>query len=181
MPPTASWLFRHRLPHGTAVLVTVGLALGTSALFSGPSLAQPAGDSAYFERHIRPILVARCYECHSEAEEAQKGGLLLDRESGWLEGGDSGKAVVPGNLEASLLVDAIRRVDDDIAMPPKEPLPEAEVKRLEQWIPQRSTGPGSGHGRNRVFPTRRPGLPLQEGQRSLGVSADRNLGPSGGG
>ncbi|MCB1230831.1 MAG: PSD1 domain-containing protein [Verrucomicrobiae bacterium] len=105
-----------------------------------------AKGSVFFERHVRPILVTHCYECHSEAEETQKGGLLLDRERGWLEGGDTGKAVVPGNLDASLLVAAIRRVDEDSAMPPKEPLAESDVKLLEQWILRGAPGPADDMG-----------------------------------
>lgn len=137
-------MFLQRLPLS---IYPIALALATAA----PAFAQPnakaGGDgSVYFERHIRPILVSRCYECHSEAEETQKGGLLLDRESAWLEGGDSGKAVVPGNLEASLLVAAIRRADEDIAMPPKEPLSEKEVELLEQWILRGAPGPAEDMG-----------------------------------
>lgn len=135
-----------RLPLGGPSACAAALIFAAISLSPAISNALPEGDSAYFERHIRPILVARCYECHSEAEEAQKGGLLLDRESGWLEGGDSGKAVVPGNLEASLLVAAIRRVDEDIAMPPKEPLSESEMQHLEKWILQGAPGPAKDMG-----------------------------------
>ena len=65
-----------------------------------PASAEDAAAVEFFERKVRPILVEHCYECHSEAEGEQKGGLLLDREAGWLEGGDTGKAVVPGDLDA---------------------------------------------------------------------------------
>ncbi len=125
--------------------------------FSGLSmvLAKPAADKSadqagidFFERHIRPILVSKCYECHSEAEDASKGGLLLDRESGWLEGGDSGKAVVPGNLQASLLITAIHRGDEDRAMPPKQEaaLSDAEMKLLDQWVKRGAPGPADDIG-----------------------------------
>ena len=129
------------------LFLTVSCSL---AGFAGSTTARPDGnraeDTAFFESQIRPILVENCYECHSEAESAQKGGLLLDREVGWLEGGDSGKAVVPGNVEASLLITAVRRLDEDTAMPPKHPLGEREVKLLEAWIRRGAPGPDQDMG-----------------------------------
>ncbi|MEX2579893.1 MAG: PSD1 and planctomycete cytochrome C domain-containing protein [Verrucomicrobiales bacterium] len=103
-------------------------------------------DSEFFERNIRPILVKHCYECHSEEEETQKGGLLLDRESGWLEGGDSGKAVVPGQPAASLLVQAVRREDEDTAMPPKYALEPEAVELLTRWVKEDAPGPATDMG-----------------------------------
>ncbi len=98
-------------------------------------------DSAFFERSIRPILAEHCYECHSEEAEKQKGGLLLDRESGWLEGGDLGKAVIPGQPGASLLIEAIERLDEDLAMPPKYELEPGQVALLTKWV--KDGAPGS--------------------------------------
>lgn len=108
----------------------------------GPSaLAQPSGGTDYFERRVRPLLVKHCYECHSEEEGSQKGGLLLDRESAWLEGGDTGKAVVPGNPEASLLLAAVQYADPDLEMPPKYPLEPGEIAILRKWILDGAAGP----------------------------------------
>ena len=68
-----------------------------------------AADSAeqieFFERKIRPVLVQRCYECH--ADEA-KGGLRLDSKEASRAGGDSGPAIVPKDVDASLLLSAIK-------------------------------------------------------------------------
>src|SRR5581483_11899045 len=61
----------------------------------------------FFEKRVRPILVARCYECHSEKSEKLKGGLRLDSRSAVLKGGETGPAVVPGKPKESLLIDAI--------------------------------------------------------------------------
>jgi len=87
----------------------------------------------FFEKEIRSILVERCYECHS-AEGKTKGGLRLDTKKGVRSGGDSGVAIVPGEPEASLLVEAIRYQNRDLQMPPKNPLPKREVAALEKWI-----------------------------------------------
>ncbi len=88
----------------------------------------PDADFHFFENEIRPILAQRCYECHGE--EKQKGDLRLDRAEDFKASG----IVVPGDLEGSIFVEAIRRTDPDFAMPPKHPLPEAEVALLEKWV-----------------------------------------------
>jgi hypothetical protein len=48
----------------------------------------------FFEKDVRPILVKRCFECHSNTK--QKGGLRVDHIGYLKSGGDTGPAVVPG-------------------------------------------------------------------------------------
>src|SRR5688572_14704378 len=60
----------------------------------------------FFEKKIRPVLVQSCYECHSAKAKSVKGGLLVDTREGLRQGGESGAAVVPGNTEESLLIEA---------------------------------------------------------------------------
>ena len=89
----------------------------------------------FFEQKIRPVLVARCYKCHSLEADKVKGGFLIDSRDGLLKGGNSGPAIVPGHPERSLLVVAIRGTDDDMKMPPKgELLAAHEVADFEAWI-----------------------------------------------
>ncbi len=87
----------------------------------------------FFEKQIRPILAERCYECHS-AEKKQKGGLALDTREAVLRGGDTGPALVAGNPDKSLLIEAVRYTNHDMQMPPKKRLAESEVKALEGWV-----------------------------------------------
>ena len=47
-------------------------------------------------------------QCHSSEAKVLKGGLRLDSRGGWMKGGDSGPAVVPGSPDESLLIEAIR-------------------------------------------------------------------------
>ncbi|MEM0896616.1 MAG: PSD1 and planctomycete cytochrome C domain-containing protein [Verrucomicrobiota bacterium] len=131
----------HRQLRG--ILAALWLAVMLAESFANPGSAE---GSVYFERHIRPIFVHHCYQCHSEEEGEQKGGLLLDRASGWLDGGDSGKAVIPGDLDGSLLISAVRREDEDSAMPPKKALPANLVKTLEQWVQRGAPGPADDMG-----------------------------------
>jgi hypothetical protein len=100
-------------------------------------------DNAYFEAKVLPLLQKRCYECHSHAKKI-KGGLALDSRSGWVSGGDHGPAIKPGDVEKSLLIKAVRRVDDDLAMPPKDRLPAAELAILEEWVKTGAPDPRGG-------------------------------------
>ena len=89
---------------------------------------------AYFEKHIRPLLANRCYSCHSSRAKKREGGLLLDRREGWSEGGDNGVAIVPGDANASLLIQAVRYANADLQMPPDKSLSKEEISRLERWV-----------------------------------------------
>ncbi len=91
----------------------------------------PAADLEFFETKVRPLLVARCHECH--ASDKPKGGLRLDTRAAVLAGGDSGPAATPGKPDESLLVDAIR-YGDTYQMPPKSQLPSDEVGVLVDWV-----------------------------------------------
>ncbi len=101
------------------------------------ALARAAGPTAeqltFFETKIRPVLVAECYECH--AAEKQKGGLRLDSREALRRGGDTGAAVVPGNVEDSLLIASIRHEDPDFKMPKKAPkLDDAIIADFTAWV-----------------------------------------------
>ncbi len=74
---------------------------------------------AFFEKNIRPVLVDKCYQCHAADAKEVKGGLVLDTREGIRRGGDNGPAVVPGDLKASLLIQAIH-YETNLAMPPKK-------------------------------------------------------------
>ncbi len=87
-----------------------------------------------FEKNIRPVLVSRCYPCHSRSAVAPQGGLLLDSSQGIRRGGDLGPVIQPGDPEHSLLIRAIRRTDEKLKMPPGEPLPPELVAEFELWV-----------------------------------------------
>jgi len=101
-------------------------------LAAAPALANPTD---FFEQKIRPVLVEKCFGCHSTATDAVKGELLLDSAEALAKGGKSGKpALVSGDPDASLLMEAIRYLNEDLQMPPKEPLPPQVIADFEQWI-----------------------------------------------
>ena len=70
--------------------------------------AQDKAGVAFFEKHIRPVLIKECYSCHSANSKEVKGGLLLDTREGIRRGGESGAAVVPKSIDDSILIEAIR-------------------------------------------------------------------------
>jgi hypothetical protein len=87
-----------------------------------------------FEEKVGPLLVARCYKCHSAEAPKPKGGLRLDSREAALQGGDTGPALVPGKPDQSLLLKGVSWEDPDFKMPPKDKLPAAEAELLRQWI-----------------------------------------------
>ncbi len=88
---------------------------------------------AFFEKRIRPLLVKHCYECHASDSKEVQGELLVDSRAALRKGGSSGPAIVPGDLEQSLLIKAVR-FKDDLQMPPEKKLSAEEIADLEKWV-----------------------------------------------
>lgn len=92
-----------------------------------------------FSTDIQPILARRCFACHGP--DKAEGGLRLnsvDSISAELDSGN--RAVVPKDLEQSVILERIRATDEDIRMPPEgKPLTEIEQQRIAQWIAQGAT------------------------------------------
>jgi len=111
------------------------ILLGT-VCFATPGLytTRGLGDEGieFFEAKIRPVLVGACYECHAAEAKQVHGGLLVDHKGGLLRGGDSGPSVVPGDVDESLLIGALRH--ETFEMPPKGKLPDEVINDFIQWI-----------------------------------------------
>jgi hypothetical protein len=103
-----------------------------------PSAVQAADPTAeqieFFEKGIRPVLVEKCYSCHSAEAPKAMGGLRLDTAESLLKGGDSGPVVVPGAPEKSLLIKAVTYKDLQLKMPPTGKLSDDEIQRLTAWV-----------------------------------------------
>jgi cytochrome c553 len=104
-------------------------------LLAAPAIAeQPTNDGvAFFEKKIRPLLAANCYNCHS-ADTNSQGGLRVDDRNGLIQGGKGGPAVVPGHPDKSRMILAVRRSDAKLKMPPEKPLTEQQIADLTRWI-----------------------------------------------
>jgi len=158
-----------------AAIATLALPLGAAIAPAPASIS--AADLQFFETRVRPILVDRCYKCHSHDADKIKGGLMLDTREGMLHGGDTGPAIAPGKPEDSLLVDAISYKDADLQMPPKgERLTDEQVVDLTEWIRRGAPDPRSlvtkgsspaygGVGRDHwsFLPVKKPAVPQVTG------------------
>jgi mono/diheme cytochrome c family protein len=105
-----------------------------AALFLLFAAAAGAQDerAEFFEKRIRPILVARCFECHTTTK---LGGLRVDSRQALLKGGDTAPAVVPGKPEESLMFLAVTHADPKFKMPMSSPrLSDAEIRDIANWI-----------------------------------------------
>ena len=111
-----------------------------------------AVDAAFFETSVKPILAKHCFSCHSHAAGKDNGGLMLDSRGSMLTGGDSGAALVPGDLKQSLLITAIRYEEDYPRMPPKGKLPDADVAVLTDWVKRGAPWPGSDNAKSAARP-----------------------------
>jgi len=121
------------------VIATALAAIGTM-LPSLQSVAASAADTEFFEKKIRPVLVAECYECHSGKKE--KGGLRLDYRGGWEKGGENGPAIVPGNAAKSLLIQAIQHTHSELKMPKKgAKLSETVIQDFITWVNKGAADP----------------------------------------
>ncbi len=135
-----------RSPARAAALAWVAIAFAARlpAAVSPAAPAISAQDLQFFEARVRPVLVDRCYKCHSHDADKIKGGLMLDTREGMLHGGDTGPAVAPGKPEDSLIIDAIGYKDQDLQMPPKgERLSDQQVADIAEWIRRGAPDPRS--------------------------------------
>ena len=107
---------------------------------AAPVLASDAAGVEFFEKRVRPIFVAHCYECHSGQAKKLKGELRLDHRGGWIKGGVSGPSLTAGKPESSLLIQAVRYGDPDTQMPPKKKLSTQAIADLEKWVAMGAPG-----------------------------------------
>ena len=136
------------------------------------SLRGDPADTEFFEKKVRPLLAERCLECHSP-EKKVKGGLRLDSREGWAKGGDAGPAIVPGDLDKSLLIEAVRYKNKDLQMPEKRKLPDAEIAILEQWVKMGAPDPRTGGD----VAKKQTGLSIEDGKKFWSYIAPKKVAP----
>lgn len=82
----------------------------------GAEIEASATHIEFFEKRVRPLLAEHCDSCHSVTAEKLQVGLLMDSRTALLEGGDSGAAIAPGDVDGSLVIEAVRY--ESYEMPP---------------------------------------------------------------
>jgi hypothetical protein len=134
-----AWATRRLSIAGTlAVLAVAGAADRTPG---AESSATPVDRAAFFESHVRPLLVEKCQQCHGE--KVAEAGLRLDSRRSVLAGGDSGAVVVLGDARNSPLLAAVRHAGD-VDMPPDGKLSDDEIALLETWVTEGLPWSGPG-------------------------------------
>ena len=113
----------------------------------------------FFEKRIRPVLIEHCYECHATDSKKIRGGFVLDSREGIRRGGESGPSVVPGALDESLLLDAIRY--ESFEMPPSGKLSDRVIADFEQWIRLGATDPREAN----APPPSEPSIDIAKGKQ----------------
>jgi uncharacterized protein DUF1553/uncharacterized protein DUF1549/cytochrome c len=122
-----------RSPRRSRIAI-VTLTLSTAFVLAASAQPAPAGGphtAEFFETRIRPVLAANCYDCHTDQ---RNGGLRVDSREALLKGGRRGPAIVPGDPDKSLLIQAVRQTDDKLKMPKGGQLAPAEIEALVQWV-----------------------------------------------
>jgi cytochrome c553 len=138
-----------------SIFFLLALLSGTVAA-APPVVPKTARENAdFFEKRVRPVLVARCFDCHGPDTE-NKAGLRLDSLAAMVRGGRSGPAIKPGNPDASLLVLAVRHDPATPEMPPKSKLPLRELADLAEWVRRGAPWPGQQTPRARPRPAADP-------------------------
>jgi hypothetical protein len=102
------------------------------AIVVAPARAKGDGADTFFEVKIRPALAGTCFKCHGG--EKVSNGLRVDSREALVKGGKHGPAIIPGDPDKSLLVQAIRRMHAEIKMPPDRKLPAGVIANFAAWV-----------------------------------------------
>jgi mono/diheme cytochrome c family protein len=122
-----------RLVGWPGLLTTCAILLLTSLPIALADDSKPISPeaSAFFETRVRPVLAEHCLQCHGAKK--QSGGLRLDSRAAILKGGDGGPAIVEGDPDKSLIVQAIRH-QGELKMPEKGKLPDPAIEAVAHWV-----------------------------------------------
>src|ERR1700730_604026 len=116
--------------------VTLGCALSNRfeiPLFGADNPPATSASAQFFKDKIRPILTQNCYACHTDSAMGAMGQLRVDSREALLKGGGRGPAIVPGDPEKSLLIEAVRQTGA-LKMPMGGQLTEQQVADLVAWV-----------------------------------------------
>ena len=105
----------------------------------------PAADGPVdYLRDVQPILRANCTDCHGPDD--QNAGLRVDTAAAIISGGNTGPGIVPGNADASLLIQAVTGAGKAKQMPPEDAadkLSDEQIDLLRRWINEGAKHPES--------------------------------------
>jgi hypothetical protein len=91
-----------------------------------------ADEKVTYADNVLPLLRNTCLNCHNP--DKKKGGLDLSTYSTAMSGGGSGKAIEPGDPDASLLYRLVTHADEPTMPPKSAKLPDKELDVIKRWI-----------------------------------------------
>jgi len=125
-----SMLDIHRSAFGLLLMVALCCTVPMSSGRSQENLQE----EPTFANDIYPLFQEQCAKCHTKKT---RGGLSVNTREAVLKGGKSGKVVLPGESENSLLYKMVIRQKEVKPMPRKrDPLNDQELKLIKKWIDQ---------------------------------------------
>ncbi len=164
--------------------LTLRVSLVVALMIAVPSLVSADDSEAFFESKVRPILIEHCVACHGAKK--QEAGLRLDSAAGLRKGSENGPVVVPGDVEQSKLIEAVRHTGST-KMPPKGKLSDPVIETLTTWVKRGAIWPkdasnlgdsGSIQQRSKTHwsfqPVTKPAVPELKSQISNSKSQIRN-------
>ena len=142
-------------------LVLTLAATAHSALAQTPA---SAGEEL-FERKIRPVLVAKCFACHSSTLKSPMGGFTMDTKAGLAMGGARGPEVIAGKPDESRILHALSYTDNTLQMPPTGKLPDAVIADFRQWIELGAPDPRKDAPPTSATPAPLRGMSITDGKK----------------
>jgi mono/diheme cytochrome c family protein len=118
-----------------------GLGLAGTLVSLRPVTAQSSDPAEFFEKQVRPVLVASCGKCHNAA--AQVAQLDLTSAAGFAKGGESGPLINKEKPEESRLLKVIG-YSESLKMPPSGKLKDAEINAIAAWVKMGAPWPNAG-------------------------------------
>lgn len=114
----------------------VRLFLASLVVFLIGLTACEASEKIDFQQQIQPILAKKCYACHGP-DEAESGLKFTSREAALAETESGSHAIVPGDVQASYMIERITTEDEFERMPPEgDPVTAEERALIVAWIEQ---------------------------------------------
>ena len=138
---------------------TTSLFAVLCGFLAAPAGAQQLDRAKFFEERVRPVLADNCFACHTSSK---LGGLRMTSHQSLLEGGNSGPAIVPGQPDRSLLIQAVRQTHERLKMPPEEKLDPYQIDDLEMWIADGAYWPDVGTARQVDERSRKHGITAEQ-------------------
>jgi mono/diheme cytochrome c family protein len=144
MPHQSARRSRGGRPRLLTIKIAVCLAFAGLSLLGERAADARAQDNAaqeFFEKRVRPLLVANCQSCHNPS--AKMAELDLTTAEGFARGGASGAIIDRAKLESSRILKVIS-YNENLKMPPTGKLKDDEIAVLTEWVRMGAPWPGTG-------------------------------------